>query len=206
MTGRVRLKMCGMTRREDIDAAVSLGVDAIGLIFHPESPRAVSIEDAEALLDNLPPFASVVAVLVNPLAAFVERLLQKVNVQFLQFHGEESDSFCRQFNRPFIKTLAATSAVEILEEARRYPSACALLLDTPSVLRGGSGLAFDWEAVPRTLPKPLILAGGLTAQNVQEGIRVCAPFAVDVCSGIEASKGVKSPVKMQEFVKTMWGA
>lgn len=201
---RLRIKMCGMTRKSDITQAVALGVDAIGLIMYENSLRHVSIEQAKLLLQELPAFVDAVAVFVNPEIAFVKQVMSELPIQFLQFHGEESPEFCEKFDRPYIKAIPAISAETIIKTAEQHASAAALLLDTPSPNRGGTGLVFDWQIIPRQLPKPVILAGGLDANNVVSAITACSPYAVDVCSGIEASAGIKNHDKMNSFVNVLW--
>jgi phosphoribosylanthranilate isomerase len=201
---RVRVKMCGMTREADISNAVSLGVDAVGFIFYERSKRYITPEQAGKLSAMLPAFVDAVAVFVNPTVKWVNTVLNTVNVQYLQFHGEESAEFCRQFAKPYIKVVAAISPEIIKEACRLHPAATAILLDTPTAEHGGSGQTFDWQILPKNPTKPIILAGGLTAANVHEA-RQYDIFAVDVCSGVEAAPGIKDHHKMKEFVKALWG-
>lgn len=201
---RIRIKMCGMTCTTDIAHAISLGVDAIGLIFYEKSPRFITIEQAELILQNIPAFVDVVAVFVNSSAEYVTKVVTELPIQLLQFHGNESPEFCAQFNRPYIKTIPATSAKDITQQAESHNKAAAVLLDTPSAQQGGSGIAFDWQVIPRHLSKPLVLAGGLNAENVVSAISSCSPYAVDVCSGIELSAGIKDHSKMNLFVNALW--
>lgn len=203
---RTRIKMCGMTREEDIQYAVSLGVDAIGLIFYEKSPRYVSIEKATQLLQGIPPFITVVAVVVNPAPSWLTKTIAALPIQALQFHGDESPIFCEQFGLPFIKAIPALSAEFIIKSTKEYSRAAAILIDTPSeTRRGGTGVTFDWRMVPTQLDKPLILSGGLHANNVEASIKMMSPYAVDVCSGIEASEGIKDCDKMAQFVKAIEG-
>lgn len=198
--------MCGMTRAADIAYAASLGVDAIGLIFYPKSSRCVSLSQAKALLQDLPPLVDTVAVLVNPDSAFVETLLAELDITYLQFHGEETPAFCQQFDKPYIKAIPAASQEAIEQSVQAFTGATALLLDTPSATnKGGSGLVFDWQIIPKALPKPCFLAGGLNASNVLAATRTVQPYAVDVCSGVEASPGIKDPQKMSQFINALWG-
>jgi phosphoribosylanthranilate isomerase len=193
--------MCGMTRAEDVAHAINLGVDAIGLIFYLKSPRYITIEPARFLLKNLPPFVSAVAVLVDPEIALVEQILDELPIHLLQFHGDESPEFCQQFDKPYIKAIRPHTADQIKQEMNRYSKAGALLLDTPSDTgKGGTGLTFDWNIIPRDLPKPYILSGGLNQGNVSEAIKI-HPYAVDVCSGIEVQPGIKDHLKMSQFIK-----
>lgn len=204
---RTRVKMCGMTRAEDIAHACSLGVDAVGLIFYSKSTRYVNIEQAQALAAHVPPFVDLVAVLVNPDVDFVRELIKKVSVQWLQFHGDESPNFCCQFDKPFIKAIHPQSDAQIHSAENAFSGAKALLFDTPSAShRGGSGLSFDWSIIPNQTEKPFILAGGLNEFNVAEAVKMTHPFAVDVCSGVEAMPGVKDHIKMSRFIKALWGS
>ena len=198
---RTRIKMCGMTRAVDIEHAISLGVDAIGLIFYHKSARYLSVDQAKLLVKGLPPFVDVVAVFVNPAVSLVRQVLTELPVQWLQFHGDETAVFCEQFGRPYIKAVPATSAEAISMAMVQFQHAAAILLETPSTSsRGGTGVPFDWKIIPRQLTKPIILAGGLDAFNVSEAIATCTPYAVDVCSGVEASPGIKDHEKMNQFV------
>lgn len=203
---RVRVKLCGMTRLEDINHAIALGVDAVGLIFYPQSLRHVSIDEAKFLTKERPPFVDFVAVLVNPDKDFVQELLYELPVNCLQFHGDETPAFCEQFNRPYIKAIQADNLCQIQKAQSDFKNAQALLLDTPSLSnRGGTGLTFDWRVIPKERTRPLILSGGLNELNVSDAIKTTNPYAVDVCSGIESSPGVKDPIKMNQFIKTLWG-
>ena len=203
---RTRIKLCGMTRINDITHAISLGVDALGFIFYEKSSRYVSLADAKPLLKDLPAFVQTVGVFVNPDASFVKHVISELPMQCLQFHGEETAEFCEQFGMPYIKAVPAVSADAIILAMHAYLNAGAILLDTPSAdSRGGSGVAFDWDRVPNEGTKPLILAGGLHPQNVGKAIAMCSPYAVDVCSGIEVSAGIKDHDKMCQFVNSVWG-
>lgn len=196
--------MCGMTREEDIAGAVSLGVDAIGLIFYEKSPRCISVERARQLLRGIPPFVTVVAVVVNPDVLWLTQTISSLPIQCLQFHGDEPPAFCEQFGLPFIKAIPAISTEIIIYTLKTYSEASAILIDTPSkTQRGGTGVSFDWGMIPASFDKPLILSGGLNVFNVQKSIKEVSPYAVDVCSGIEASEGIKDPDKMVEFVKAI---
>jgi phosphoribosylanthranilate isomerase len=200
---RVRIKMCGMTRKIDIAHAVSIGVDAIGLIFYEKSSRHVNIEQARLLLQNIPAFLDVVAVFVNAEVSFVRRVITELPIQLLQFHGEETPAFCEQFHKPYIKAIPATSADVIMELMSEHQHAAAVLIDTPSIQHGGTGQPFDWQRIPRQLTKPYILAGGLDANNVVSALAACSPYAVDVCSGVEVSAGIKDHEKMNSFVNVL---
>lgn len=200
-----RIKMCGMTRKEDIAQAAFLGVDAIGLVFYADSKRAVTIEQAKMILADLPLFLSVVAVLVNPDSEFVHCLTTQLPLHYLQFHGNESPDFCSAFNKPYIKAIAASSRGMIDDAKHTYQQASAILLDTPSNEYGGSGKTFDWQMIPSSDTIPLILAGGLDVLNVREAVAIAHPSAVDVSSGIEQSPGIKDSKKMTQFVNALRG-
>ncbi|WP_256478758.1 MULTISPECIES: phosphoribosylanthranilate isomerase [Legionella] len=204
MSTRIRIKMCGMMREEDVAYAVSLGVDAVGFIFYEKSSRAIDFAQVKAL-GKVPAFVSVVGVFVNPAAAQVRQVLQETPVTHLQFHGEESADFCTQFNKPYLKAIAATSSAEIVQQVRQHSQASAILLDTPATCRGGSGQVFDWQIIPKALGKPVILAGGLNATNVHAAAAQYPLYGVDVCSGIELKPGIKDHNKMREFVNALWG-
>lgn len=194
--------MCGMTRSEDVNQAIQLGVDAIGVIFYPKSSRYVSLAQAKTLLRDVPPFIDVVAVLVNPEKDFVRQIMGELPIQFLQFHGEESPAFCQQFLKPFIKAMHADSEAHIEKVVGDFSGASAFLLDTPSTqARGGTGLTFNWDVIPKHLAKPYLLAGGLNEANVLAAIHSCHPYAVDLCSGVEAAPGVKDYDKMSRFMR-----
>lgn len=201
----VRIKMCGMTRQEDISHALALGVNAIGIIFYPHSTRYVTVEQTKKILRGLPPFVDTVAVFVNPKEALVEQVITELPIDYLQFHGDESPQFCAQFAWPYIKAVPAISAEIIKKQCEEYAAAKAILLDTPSTQRGGSGKPFDWQIIPPQPPQPIILAGGLTAENVNLALKQFVPYAVDVCSGVEQLPGIKDPSKMNQFVDALWG-
>jgi phosphoribosylanthranilate isomerase len=188
----------------DVEQAIHLGVDALGFIFYEKSARYVSIEHAKELVNSLPPFVDAVAVLVNPEVEFVTRLINELPIQLIQFHGDEDVDFCQKFHMPFIKAIHPLNAAQIVRSAEDFHSAKALLLDTPSTARGGSGIAFDWQMIPQSLPKPYILAGGLNEFNIGEAITQNAPYAVDICSGIESMPGIKDHVKMSRFMSALW--
>ncbi|MCD4486755.1 phosphoribosylanthranilate isomerase [Chromobacterium vaccinii] len=197
----VRIKICGITRPEDGAEAARLGADAVGLVFYDKSPRNVSIEQARAVITALPPFVSVVALFVNPEREWVERVLAGCAIDVLQFHGEESAEFCRAFHRPYLKAVRVKPGVDLLEWAGRYPDARGLLTDAfVEGAHGGTGATFDWTLLPDDLPLPLILSGGLDEQNIIEAVRRVKPAAVDVSSGVEASKGIKSAARMAAFI------
>lgn len=198
---RTRVKVCGITRIEDAQAAAAAGADAIGLVFDPESPRLVSIERARVIAAAMPPFVSVVALFVDATSDVVHAVLNRVNVSLLQFHGSETPEQCGAYARPYLKAIRMGDNVDLRAEQERFADAAGLLLDTFVANRpGGSGRTFDWARVPQQRIKPLVLAGGLTPANVGEAIRRVRPEAVDVSSGVEASKGIKDPEKIAAFL------
>ncbi len=199
---RTRIKICGITRPADGVEAARLGADAVGLVFYPPSPRAVSIGQARAVVDALPPFVTTVALFVDPSEAQVREVCDAVPIDLVQYHGDEPPELCEALGHPFIKVIRMREGVDLAAEARRYHKARALLLDTyrPGV-PGGTGEAFAWERVPRDLPLPVVLAGGLTPDNVAEAVARVRPFAVDVSGGVEAEKGVKDAARMAAFIR-----
>ena len=187
---------------EDALAAADLGADAIGLVFYPPSPRAVDIGQAYDIASAMPPFVTVVALFVNPSPADVEAVLRAVPMDLLQFHGSERPEDCVRFGRPYIKAVPMRHDAELARSAREYLSAQALLLDTyKEGIPGGTGDSFDWSMIPQDVGKPIVLAGGLTAENVGDAIRRVRPYAVDVSGGVEASKGVKDTGKIAAFIR-----
>jgi phosphoribosylanthranilate isomerase len=197
-----RIKCCGMTRVEDARLAAELGADAIGLVFTARSRRQVSIGQARAIVRALPPFVTVVALLMDDEAGYVQDVIDAVQPDMLQFHGSERDDWCAQFGRRYLKAIAMGEGAAALPQLRRYPGASGLLLDGHGLGEaGGSGKVFDWSLMPRDLAQPLILAGGLNPLNVAEAIRIARPWAVDVASGIESSPGIKDPQKMADFIQ-----
>jgi phosphoribosylanthranilate isomerase len=197
-----RIKICGITREQDLRAAAESGADAIGLVFYEKSPRHVSLQQAVELACAAPPFVTVVGLFVNPTAEFVREVLSHVPLDVLQFHGEEEPSFCRQFGRPYLKAIRVKAGVDLLQCASRYEDAQGLLLDAyVEGMQGGTGESFDWALIPHDLPLPVVLSGGLHAGNVAAAIRQVRPYAVDVSSGVEAAKGIKDAAKVAAFIK-----
>lgn len=204
---RTRVKICGITRIEDAMTAAQAGADAIGLVFEPKSPRYVKPDQAQAIVRALPPFVTVVGLFVNAAPDTVETMLQHVTLDLLQFHGNETPEQCRRYHRPYIKAIHMQTDVNLHDHARRYADAEGLLLDTAVAhVAGGSGQSFDWGRVPSDLGKPVILAGGLTPENVAEAVRQVRPFAVDVSSGVEQSKGIKDASKIAAFIEAVRSA
>ena len=196
-----RIKCCGMTRVADALLAARLGADAIGLVFAANSPRRLNLPLAREIRRALPPFVATVALFMDNEAALVDEVIQAVQPDMLQFHGRETEAWCAQFNRPWLKAIAMADASVGLVRLRDYPGATALLLDGHGLGQpGGSGQRFDWSQMPTDMEQPVILAGGLHAGNVAEAIRVARPWAVDVASGIETSPGIKDPQKMADFI------
>ena len=198
---KIRSKICGMTRPEDALLAAKLGADAIGLIFFAGSKRCVNIKQAQEILAELPPFVSIVGLFVNPSATEVQQVLSQLPVHMLQFHGDESPEFCRQFCRPYIKAIRVKNSADILSAAELYADADALLFDAAVTGKyGGTGQTFDWQLLPQQLPVAWILSGGLNPNNLSAAIAETGAQAVDVSSGVEASTGIKDPEKMANFM------
>jgi len=196
-----RIKCCGMTRVEDALLAAQLGADAIGLVFTARSPRRVTLSQAQRIRQALPPFVSAVALFMDDDAALVRDVIEAVQPDLLQFHGLESDAWCAQFGKRYLKAIAMGEGASALSWLHDYPQACGLLLDGHGLGEaGGSGRTFDWSQMPEGLAQPLILAGGLTPANVAQAIRIARPWAVDVASGIEISPGIKDAGKMAALI------
>ena len=196
------VKICGITRVEDALVAAQAGAHAVGMIFYAGSPRLISHETARRVVDALPAFVTPVALFVDARKAEVQRVIDEVRPQLLQFHGEEAAEFCEGFDVPYIKAAKVRRGVDLLQYARRYPSAKGLLLDAfVDGSHGGTGSTFDWGLIPDQLPLPLILAGGLHQDNVADAIRRVRPWAVDVSSGVEAAKGIKDAARIAAFIR-----
>jgi phosphoribosylanthranilate isomerase len=205
---RTRVKICGITRADDALAAAALGVDAIGLVFYENSPRSVKIEQAAAICRQLPAFVTTVALFLDADQSLVNEVLAKVPIEVLQFHGAEDPAFCEHFKRPYIKALGMRSLNQdgLISLSKSYTNARGLLLDSHEAgAAGGTGETFDWDNIP-VMNKPVILAGGLTASNVAEAVNRVHPWAVDVSSGVEASKGIKSVDMMSAFMQEVENA
>lgn len=198
-----RIKICGFTRQQDLEAGIEAGADAVGLVFYPPSPRYVDLESAVQLATSVPPLILVVGLFVNADPALVRQTLAAVPIHVLQFHGDEDEGYCRQFHRPYIKAARVRPGMDLVQYAADFPSAQAILLDAFVDGYGGAGQVFDWSLVPPVLGKPLILSGGLDAANVAEAIDRLHPAAVDVSSGVEISKGIKDAAKMAAFVNAV---
>lgn len=199
---RTRVKFCGLTRPDEVRAAVDLGVDAIGLVFHAASPRALDLPRAEQLASLVPAFVTLVGLFVDASAATIAAVLRQVPLSALQFHGQESPAACQAPGRPWIKALAVRPGFDAEAAQARYAGAASLLLDTYDPARpGGTGQCFDWDLIPPALAPRIILAGGLHADNVAAAIARVRPYAVDVSGGIEAVRGRKDLHKMAQFMK-----
>jgi phosphoribosylanthranilate isomerase len=199
---RVRVKICGITRLEDALDAVAQGADAIGLVFYEGSPRNVTISQAAEIVNQIPAFVSTVGLFVNAESSFIREVISKVKLDLLQFHGDETASECAAFSHPFIKAIRVKSDTNLVQYAEDFSAAKALLLDTYAEgVAGGTGQVFDWNLIPKELAKPVILAGGLTADNVARAISLVNPYAVDVSGGVEASKGIKDVAKIAAFMQ-----
>lgn len=201
-----RIKICGLTRSEDLQAAIQAGADAIGLVFYPASPRHVELQRAVELASQVPPFVTLVGLFVNADPAVVRATLAAVPIHLLQFHGDEDESYCRQFDRPYIKAARVRPGMDLVQYADSFPSAQGILLDAFVEGYGGAGKTFDWALIPPRLSKPIVLSGGLDADNVGAAIARIRPAAVDVSSGVEAGKGIKDAEKIRAFVAAVRAA
>jgi len=196
-----RIKICGFTRAEDITAAVQSGADAIGFVFYEQSPRHVTLQKAIELAGVAPPFVAIVGLFVNAEPDFVNGILESMPLDLLQFHGDETPEYCRQFNKPYIKAIRVKAGVDLLQCASDFIGAKGLLLDAHvEGILGGTGATFDWGLIPRNLSLPVILSGGLDARNLALAIENVGPYAVDVSSGVEVNKGIKDAEKVAAFI------
>lgn len=198
---RTRIKICGLTRGADVAAAVALGADAVGFVRYRGSPRYVELQQLALLLREVPAFVTPVLVFVNAAEDEVRAALDVAPNALLQFHGDETESDCARFDRPYLRAVRMGKGVDLLDCAALFASAVALLADAPAAGYGGGGKAFDWSRVPAPAArrKPLVLAGGLNADNVGAAIRAVRPYAVDVVSGVEETPGAKSAEKLRRF-------
>jgi phosphoribosylanthranilate isomerase len=198
---RTRVKICGITCAEDALHAIAAGADALGFVFYEPSPRAVSAQQAAAIMATLPPFVTCVGLFVDAPAETVRDISATVPLTLLQFHGDESEAYCQQFQRPYMKALRVQAGDDVAARMRQYSSASAILLDAWHPTQpGGTGLSFDWQQVPSELSNRVVLAGGLSAANVAAAIRATSPYAVDVSGGVESAKGIKSAEKLVAFM------
>ena len=198
----VRVKICGITRVEDAQAALAYGADAIGLVFYDKSPRFVDIGTAQAIARVVGPFVSVVGLFVNASPAEVQVTVSRVGLDLLQFHGDEDELFCRQFDRPYVNAIRMLPGLDIEAEAKHFACARGLLFDSWSESKyGGTGETFDWHRLPDNIEKPLILAGGLTPDNIEKAVLETKPYAVDVSGGVEVAPGIKSAALIDRFIR-----
>jgi phosphoribosylanthranilate isomerase len=200
---RTRIKFCGLTRAEDIAVAIDLGVDALGFVLYRASPRFVSTDVLARLVDTVPPFVTTVGLFVDAPRAAIRKVLERVPLTALQFHGDESPRACQGYPVPWIRAARVRPGLDLLQFANRYRGARGILLDAYVESYGGAGKRFDWSLVPEDIAPRAVLSGGLDAQNVAEAIARVRPYAVDVSSGIESSKGIKDPQRMRQFVEAV---
>ncbi len=199
---RTRVKICGFTRIEEAVYAAHQGVDAIGLVFYPPSPRHVEIEQAIRIVNALPAFTSVVALFVNEQETRIREVLARVPIDCLQFHGDEPAKACRIYDKRYIKAVSMREGIDIEALAQHYHDAAGLLLDAfhPDA-KGGTGSQFDWAMIPKSCTLPIILAGGLDETNAKQAVHSVRPYALDVSSGVETAKGIKDSLKIAAFIK-----
>ncbi len=200
---RTRIKICGLTREADVDAAIEAGADALGFVLYPKSPRALTLARAQALAARLPPFVTPVLLFVNASPGEVHAAAQALPQALLQFHGDETPEQCQAAGRPFLRAARMAPGFDLLDFAERFRAATALLLDAHVEGYGGGGKAFDWSLLPPSVPSPVVLSGGLNPANVTDGVLHVRPFAVDVSSGVESAKGVKDAGLMRRFCKAV---
>ena len=201
MSFRTRVKICGITRVEDALTVSRHGVDAIGLVFYEKSPRNVNVDQAVEICKSLPAFVTVVALFKDADEDFVRSVISQVPIDLLQFHGTETEAFCLQFEKPYIKAVGMSGQNDITDFAKQYTTARGLLLDSHAIGEdGGSGHVFDWGTIPKNIQGQIALAGGLTADNVAEAISQVRPFAVDISSGVESSGGIKDEALIKAFM------
>ena len=201
---RTRIKICGIREPEHARLAAREGADAIGLVFHPQSPRFLDLDQAVRVADALPPFVQAVGLFVNAAESEVRRVLERVPLDLLQFHGDESPEECARYGRPYLRAVRMEEGVDLVEYAHRFSRAKALLLDAHVPGEpGGTGRGFDWGRIPRDLPIPFVLSGGLDPGNVGRAIRETRPWAVDVSSGVEGQRGVKDPARIAAFIRSV---
>lgn len=203
MNQRTRIKICGLTRESDVDAAVEAGADAIGFVLYPKSARHVSAARAAELARRLPPFVMPVALLVNAGEAEIAEATAALPNGLLQFHGDETTSDCERAGRPYLRAGRMAAGFDLVDFARQFSSAQAILLDAHVEGYGGGGKVFDWSLIPANVPRPVVLSGGLHAGNVIEGILQVRPWAVDVSSGVEAAKGIKDAALIRRFCEAV---
>ncbi len=199
-----RVKICGITQLSDGEAAIKAGANALGFVFYEPSPRYVEPAVAQQIIQQLPPFVTTTALMVNHDAQSVKAIIEQVKPDLLQFHGDEDDSFCAQFDRPFIKALRVKEGQDIAALCQQYPNARAILLDSyVKGVPGGTGASFNWQLIPEALRSSIILAGGLDADNVASAIAQVKPYAIDVSGGVEREKGVKCVLQIERFMQAV---
>jgi len=203
MPTRPRIKVCGITSLDDAKLAVRFGAHALGFIFYKKSKRAISIGAARDIVSALPPWVATVGVVVNASASEVAAIVNEVPLSVLQCHGDESEALCESYRYPYIKVIRVKHDTDIRSACATHKSAQGFLLDTHVVEFGGEGRAFDWTKIPATCSKPIMVAGGLNADNVAEAIRCIEPYGIDVCSGVEEQAGKKSQTKLAAFIKAV---
>ncbi len=203
---RTRVKICGITRVEDALIVSTSGADSIGLVFYPKSPRNVSIAQAYDIVAALPPFVSVTALFLDAEAEFIQKVVESVPLSLLQFHGKETPEQCSGYNLPFIKAIGMRDRIDLESFMERYPDAAGFLLDSHGIGEaGGTGKAFDWSLLSSLTDRPILLAGGITPDNVAEAIKTVKPWAVDLSSGVESSPGIKDPAKILALMNEVKG-
>ncbi len=200
---RTRIKICGLTREADVQAAIDAGADALGLVMYAKSPRCVSLDRAAGLARSLPPFVTPVLLFVNAAPAEVAAATAAIPHALLQFHGDETPADCDAPHRPYLRAVSMQPGLDLLDFGHRFPNAQALLLDAAVDGYGGGGKVFDWSLIPADVPYRLVLSGGLSPANVIDGVVHARPFAVDVSSGVESAKGIKDAALMRRFCEAV---
>jgi phosphoribosylanthranilate isomerase len=200
---RTRIKICGLTREADVDAAAGAGADAVGFVFYDRSPRAVTPQRAQVLARRLPPFVVPVCLFVNAGDDLLDDVLQRIPNAVLQFHGDESPERCESLGRPYLRAARMAPGVALLDFAASHPRAAGILLDAPVEGYGGGGKVFDWSLIPANVPCPVVLSGGLNPANVVDGVLRVRPWAVDVSSGVESAKGIKDDALVRQFCEAV---
>ena len=203
MLQRTRIKICGLTREQDVDAAIECGADAVGFVFYPKSPRCLTLERARVLAARLPAFVTPVGLFVNAEAQEIAAACEALPSMLLQFHGDETPEFCRAIGRPYMRAARMVPGLDLLDFGLRFSGACALLLDAHVEGYGGGGKVFDWSLIPPNVSTPVVLSGGLNPANVTDGILQLRPWAVDVSSGVESAKGIKDADAIRRFCEAV---
>lgn len=199
---RTRVKICGITNLKDALAAVRSGADALGFVFYEPSPRNIDIDSVAKIVRVLPPFITVVGLFVDPNPDFVRKVLERVPLSLIQFHGDEEPLFCGQFGLPYMKAIRMRPGINLHVSCQQFHDCAGLLLDAyVKGVPGGTGKTFDWDSIPKDLSKPVVLAGGLTPDNVAIAVQTVQPWAVDVSGGVEAEKGIKSASLIEAFLQ-----